>query len=73
MAMKDLVSPEHTPYLASTTGITEEPNEVIANHTPRSLSELEELLVIRCQKLLEQQDLVKGLTCYHWWPMTRAV
>ncbi len=55
-------------------------NEVVANHSPRaakrissrSLSELEELLVFRCQRLLRQQDLVRGLTCYHWWPTTRA-
>ena len=47
-------------------------NEVVANESPQSIEDLEELLMFRCQKLLEQQDLVKGLTCYHWWPMTRA-
>ena len=65
--------PAHSPELQPAERLWPLTNEVIANHTPRSLSELEELLVIRCQKLLEQQDLVKGLTCYHWWPMTRAV
>ncbi|MBE9045983.1 hypothetical protein IQ255_16495 [Pleurocapsales cyanobacterium LEGE 10410] len=48
-------------------------NEVIANHSPRALSELEELLVVRCRKLLQEHDLIKGLTFYHWWPITRPV
>ncbi len=47
-------------------------NEIVANHSPHNLDELEELLVYRCQQLLEQHDLIRGLTCYHWWPMTRA-
>ncbi|KAB8334010.1 IS630 family transposase, partial [Scytonema tolypothrichoides VB-61278] len=37
------------------------------------LEELEKLLVYRCQQLLEQRDFIRGLTCYHWWPMTRAI
>ncbi len=48
-------------------------NEVIANDSPHSLKELEELLIVRCRKLLQQQDLISGLTCYHWWPTTRAI
>jgi transposase len=46
-------------------------NEVIANQAPENLDELEDLLVYRCQKLMKQQELIKGLTCYHWWPKTR--
>ena len=65
--------PAHSPELQPAERLWPLTNEVIANHTPRSLCELEELLFIRCRKLLKQQDLVKGLTCYHWWPMTRAV
>ncbi len=41
-------------------------NEVIANDRPPSLKDLEELLIFRCRKLLQQQDLIGGLTCYHW-------
>ena len=32
-------------------------NEVIANDSPHSLKELEELLIVRCRKLLQQQEL----------------
>ncbi|MCC5603044.1 hypothetical protein [Nostoc favosum] len=37
-----------------------------------SLDELEALLVLGCQKLMTQHDLISGLTCYHWWPKTRV-
>ena len=33
MAMKDLVLPDHPPYLVSTTGITEEPIWIITGET----------------------------------------
>jgi hypothetical protein len=46
-------------------------DEVIANQSPENLDELEDLLVYRCQKLMKQPELIKGLTCYHWWPKTR--
>ncbi|NET11523.1 MAG: hypothetical protein F6K08_18630 [Okeania sp. SIO1H6] len=45
----------------------------MANSSPLSLDELEELLVFRCQQLMKQHDLIQGLTCFHWWPQTRAV
>ena len=41
-------------------------NEVIANNNPHNLKELEELLIFRCRKLLQQQELIRGITCYHW-------
>jgi hypothetical protein len=48
-------------------------DEVVANNTPQDLNELEELLIYRCQKLMQQHELISGLTCYHWWPKTREV
>ena len=64
--------PAYSPELQPAERLWPLTNEAIANHSPRSLDELEELLVVRCQKLLKQHDLIKGLTCYHWWPMTRT-
>jgi transposase len=64
--------PAYSPELQPAERLWPLTNEVIANHSPRSLCELEELLIVRCRKLLKQHDLIKGLTCYHWWPMTRA-
>ena len=42
-----------------------------ANHSPENLDELEHLLVYRCQKIMEQQEFVRGLTSFHWWSQTR--
>jgi transposase len=64
--------PAYSPELRPAERLWPLTNEVIANQSPRSLDELEDLLIVRCQKLLQQHDLVKGLTCYHWWPMTRT-
>ena len=33
--------------------------------------ELENLLVYRCQKIMEQHTLMQGLSCFHWCPKTR--
>ena len=65
--------PSHSPELQPAERLWPLTNEVIANDSPHSLKELEELLIVRCRKLLQQQDLVSGLTCYHWWPTTRAI
>ena len=65
--------PSHSPELQPAERLWPLTNEVIANNSPHSLKELEELLIVRCRKLLQQQELVRGLTCYHWWPLTRAI
>jgi transposase len=64
--------PAYSPELQPAERLWPLTNEVVANYSPHNLDELEELLVYRCQQLLEQHDLIRGLTCYHWWPMTRA-
>ncbi|OWY59333.1 hypothetical protein B7486_75135 [cyanobacterium TDX16] len=46
-------------------------NEAIANRSFTSLDELEALTSDRCQVLLNQRQLIQGLTSYHWW--TEAV
>ncbi|KAB8334427.1 hypothetical protein SD80_008535 [Scytonema tolypothrichoides VB-61278] len=32
-----------------------------------SSGDLEEVLFHRCKSLLQQQDLIRGLTDFHWW------
>lgn len=64
--------PAYSPELQPAERLWPLTNEIVANHSPESLDELEELLVYRCQELMKQQDLIQGLTCYHWWPKTRA-
>jgi len=43
-------------------------NEALANRLFEDLDELEEALVERCVALLEQSDLIRSHTLYHWWP-----
>ncbi|NEQ27692.1 MAG: IS630 family transposase, partial [Microcoleus sp. SIO2G3] len=37
-----------------------------------SIEEVEELVYQRCQRLLQQQALIRGLTDYHWLPRDEA-
>jgi hypothetical protein len=43
-------------------------NEPLANAAFETIAEVEELVVQRCRRLLGQQQLIQGLTFYHWWP-----
>ena len=63
--------PSHSPELQPAERLWPLTNEIVANHSPKNLDELEDLLVYRCQQLLRQQDLIGGLTCFEWWPKTR--
>ena len=39
----------------------------IVNQSFGTLNDLEEVLFHRCQSLLQQQELIQGLTGFHWW------
>ena len=44
-------------------------DEAGANRAFATLAALEEALVARCQGLqAQEQALIRGATCYHWWP-----
>ena len=43
-------------------------NEGVANRYFEEIEDLEEALVERCLALLEQPELIRSYTCYHWWP-----
>jgi transposase len=43
-------------------------NEAVANRLFEDLDGLEEALVKRCVALLEQTELIRSTTLYHWWP-----
>lgn len=65
--------PAYSPELQPALRLWPLVDEAIANKTPKDLNELEQLLVYRCQKLMKEHQLIRGLTCYHWWPKTREV
>jgi len=45
-------------------------NEALANRPFEEIEQMEETLVERCVQLLDQAELIRGLTNYHWWPQT---
>jgi transposase len=45
-------------------------NEALANGLFEEIEEIEQTLLHRCVELLDQAELIKGLTNYHWWPQT---
>jgi transposase len=45
-------------------------NEGLANGLFEEIEQIERTLVHRCVQLLDQAELIEGLTNYHWWPQT---
>jgi transposase len=43
-------------------------NEAVANGLFEEIGEMEEALVERCVELLDQPEVIRDLTNYHWWP-----
>ncbi len=65
-----VLMPPHSPELQPAERLWPLTNEPIANKSFETLDQLEEVLFQRCQVLLEQRELIRGLTCYHCWPKT---
>lgn len=59
--------PPYTPELQPAERLWGLVDEPIANRTFTDLSELEQVVCERCQQLLGQKDLIRGLTNFHWW------
>ena len=47
-------------------------DEPLVNQAFNSIVEVEEIDFQRCRRLLSQQELIRGLTCYHWFPEIKA-
>ncbi len=60
--------PPYSPELQPAERLWPLVDEPLANQAYETLDEVEELVYQRCRRLLQQQQLIRGLTCYHWWP-----
>ena len=60
--------PSHSPDLQPAERLWPLTNEPLANRTFENLDQLKEVLFHRCEQLLQQQDSIRGLTNFHWWP-----
>ena len=65
--------PPYSPELQPAERLWPLVNEPLANEAFQTIDEVEELVVQRCRRLLKQQQLIQGLTFYHWWPEVEAV
>lgn len=59
--------PAYSPELQPAERLWSLVDEPIVNQSFESLDDLEETLYTRCQALLQQKDLIKGLTNFYWW------
>jgi hypothetical protein len=59
--------PSYSPELQPAERLWTLVDEPIANRAFDTLDELEDVLFARCQSLLQQQNLIRGLTGFYWW------
>jgi len=59
--------PSHSPELQPAERLWTLVDEPIANRSFETLDDLEEILFKRCQTLLRQENLIQGITGFHWW------
>lgn len=62
--------PAYSPELQPAERLWPLVRECIANRHIDTLDELEEILIQRCQFLLNNAGIIKNHTRYHWWPST---
>jgi transposase len=48
-------------------------DEPLVNTAFDSIAQVEQIIYQRCQSLLKQQELIRGLTSYYWLPNVKAV
>ena len=60
--------PPYSPELQPAERLWPLVNEPLANKAFSSIQEVDETVFNRCRQLLEQKDLIRGLTFFHWWP-----
>ncbi len=65
--------PPYSPELQPAERLWPFVNEPIVNQAFSSMDVLEEVVYRRCQRLLHQQALIRGLTFYHWLPRIAKV
>lgn len=64
--------PPYSPELQPAERLWPLVNESLVNQAFENIAQVEEVVYQRCQRLLRQQQLIRGLTFYHWLPTTQA-
>ena len=64
--------PAYSPELQPAERLWPLVNEPLANKAFNSIEVVEDVVEHRCRQLLQQQELIQGLTYYHWWPEVKV-
>ena len=64
--------PPYSPELQPAERLWPLVNEPLANKAFSGIEEVEDIVFTRCGQLLNQQDLIRGLTFFHWWPEVKV-
>ena len=64
--------PPYSPQLQPAERLWPLTNEPLVNQAFEGIEQVEDLVYQRCQRLLRQQELIRGLTFYHWLPTMAA-
>ena len=60
--------PPYSPELQPAERLWPIVNEAVANRGFHTIDDLERVVAQRCLYMDSHKELVKRLTCYHWWP-----
>lgn len=64
--------PAYSPELQPAERLWPLVRETLANKDIDTLDDLEDMLVKRCRYLIENVDVVKSNTLFHWWPTSKS-
>ena len=62
--------PPYSPELQPAEHLWAFVDEPLANGYFKTLDELDAAIADRCRALIEQRDLIRNSTLFHWWPKT---
>ena len=63
--------PSYSPELQPAERLWTLTDQPLANRTFSNLDELEEVLFLSCKRLIDQRELIQGLTNFYWWTQIR--
>ena len=60
--------PSYSPELQPAEHLWPLSDELVSNRCPKNLDDLEQRLIIQCERLMQNPERVRALTLFHWWP-----
>ena len=63
-----IFQPAYSPELQPAERLWQLSDELIVNRAPKDLDDLEQRLTLQCERLIQDPELIKAHTLFHWWP-----